>query len=263
MHAERVGVGTDVDVARRDVAVFGGDHARDRADAQAVRLQLARVAIDLDLAARGAAHGHRTHAGDARQRGGHLVVQDLVQRRKALVRRGGEQHDRQVRGAELEDDRVGHAVRKHGIDHVQLVADAVGRGLDVHAVVEGQGQQGDVLLGLGVQLLEVLHAVEGVLEDLGHVGLDVLCVGALVGGHHHDRIGLRELGDGRPAQGEDTQDGEGDEQQGGRHGMLDRRTVDAHRLTSTLSPDLRVAKPPVSTCSPASRPERISYRVPK
>ena len=207
---------------------------QDPAHAQAVCLQFARVAIDLDLTRRGAVDAHRTHAVDTGQRGRHLVVQDLVQARERLVGRGRQDHDRHVVGAEFEDDGHRGAVRQLGVDHVQFVPDIVGRLLDVDAILEFQGQDADVLLRPGGQFLEVRDAVQRVLQELRQVLLDVRGAGSLVGRHHHDDVGveLRELGDRSPREREDAEDHEGDEDQRRRDRMLYRTSVDAHTRSS-------------------------------
>ena len=230
LHAEGVGTGADVYVAGGQVLVLRCDDRSYAADAQFVSFQPSGVAIDLDLTGGGTGDAHRTHSRHARQRGGKAVVQYLVQTVEAGVSRRGKEHDGHVVCAELEDDGHGRAVRQVGVDHVQLVADVVGRLFYVCAVLEGQGKQGYVLLGPGSQFLKVLHAVEGILEHLGKVVLDVCGVGPGIRCHHHDGIGIElgELGDARPAQREDAEYHEGDKYESGGNRVLDRCSVDAH-----------------------------------
>ena len=266
LDAEGIGVGAYVYVSGRQVPVLGSDDLGYAADAEAVSLELVGVAIDLDLTRRGAAHGHRTHSGHAGQRGGHLVVEYLVQSGETGVGSSGKHHDGHVRRAELEDDRHGSPVRQDGIHHVQFVAHVVGGFLDVRSVLEGEGEDGHVLLGLAVEFLEVLHAVQRVLKDLGEVGLDVPGVGALVRGHHHDgvRVELRELGYAGVDQREQAENGERDEHQRSGDRMVDCASVDAHySATSTLSPSLREVWPLTTTSSPSPSPEVISYLLSK
>ena len=267
LDAEGIGVGADVDVAGRDVPVLGGDDLGNGGDGKPVSLQLGGVAIDLDLSLRGAGHGDRTHAGDAGERGGHAVVQDLVQGGDALVGGGGHDHDGHVVHAELEDRRGGRPVGERLGNHAQLVAHVVRRDFDVRSVVEFQGEDGDVLPRVGRDVLEVRNAVQGVFEDLREVVLHVLGAGTGVGGHDHDDVGLhvREVVHGEPRQREDAQDGERHEHQGGRHRMVDGSSVNAHGRppywlrTRTFTPSLRAAWPFWTMSSPSWMPSMTSY----
>ena len=215
LDAEGVGLGADIDATARHVAVLGRNHAGQGADGQPVSLQLGRVAIDLDLTLRGTGHGNGTDAADTGERSRHLVVQDLVQGGNALVRRRGHNHNRHIVGAELEDHRGRGAVRQGSRYHVELVAHVVGRRFNVDAVFEFEGEDRDVLPGLGGQVLEVTDAVQGVFQGLRQVVLHILGTRARVGCHDHQDIGfnVREEVDRQLHQGEDTQDGERQEDQ--------------------------------------------------
>ena len=223
LHTEGVSVGAYVDVAGGKVAVLGRDYLGDGGYAQVVGLELAGIAVDLDLAGRRTVDADRSHALDSGQRGGHLVVQDLVEAGHGLGCGCGEHHDRHVLGAELEDYRRGGPVGHDGVHHVELVAHVVGGLFDVGAVFELEGEEADVFLALGTEFLEVLYAVQGVLEQLGEVGLDIRRVRSLVGTHHHDGVGveLGEEGDGGVDQRVYAEDDEGHENEGRRHRILD------------------------------------------
>ena len=245
LHTEGVGVGTDVDVSRREVAVFRGDYLGDGCHAQMVSLQLVGIAIHLYFAGGGSVDAHGTHALDTGERGGHLVVEYLVEAGHALGCRGGEHHDRHIVRAELEDHRGTGAVGHHGVDHVELVAHVIRGFLDVRPVFEFEGEYAHVLLALGTQFLEVLDTVQAVLQEFGEVGLDIGCVRAGVGTHHHDGVGveLREERDRGVHQGIETEDHEGDENQGSRHPVLYCRFDYAHGSTRLPRRPLRYAEP--------------------
>ena len=261
LHAQGVGVRAYVDVAGREVAVFRRDDLGYARDAEVIGLELAGIAVNLDLAGRSTADADRTDALHTGQRSGQLLVEYLVQAGNRLDCRSGEHHNRHVLGAELEDYRSGGPVRQGGTHHVQLVADIVGSGLDVGSVFELEHQQRYVLLALGTEFLKVLDAVQAILEQLREVGLDIGCIRALVRAHHHNGIGveLREEGDGGVDQRIQTEYHEGDEDQGRRHRVLYCGFDYAHSMTSTFAPLLRELPPLTTTISPTSMPERISY----
>ena len=261
LHPEGVGLGTDVDVTRRDIFVLSRDYLGYTANAQPIRLEPCRVAVNLDFAGRSTCHRHGTHSGNSGKRGGEFIVEYLVKSGHTLAGRGGEEHNRHIVSAELENHRERSPVRKVGVDHIQLVADIVRGLLYVCSVLECKHQQGDILLGLRGELLEVLYAIERVLKDFCEVILYIPGVGSRVRGHNHNGICIkfRELRYRHLAQGENSQDGESDKYKSGRYRMFDAGAVNAHCATSTLSPTLREAWPLTTTLSPSLRPERISY----
>ena len=190
LDTEGVGVGSDIEVAGRDVAVLRADDGGDRGHVDPVCGHLVRVDIDMDFPLRGTGHGHGTDAGDTGERSRDIVIQNLVERRDAFGRRRGQDEDRHVVGAELIEDRRRSPVRKVRGHHVELVADVVGGQVDVRSVLELDGNDGDILPGLGGEVLEVADGVERVLQLLRQVVLDILGAGAGVCRDDHQDIGL-------------------------------------------------------------------------
>ena len=263
LDAERVGIGTYVDAAGRDVPVLCGNDLRDGGNGQVVGLQLGRVAVYLDFTLGSAGYGHRTHAGYAAQRGSDPLLQELVQRAHALVCRGGQNHDGQFVNAELEQERQRGAVRQLLRNHVQFVTDVVGGFVDIGSILELQREHGNVFTGVGGKILQVRYTVEGVLQQLGEVVFHILRRGAGIGAHHHDGVGLhiREVVYRQAHEGENAQDGECQEDQARSDRMIDRCSVNTHN-TFTFTPSRRAACPFTTTFQPSWRPSVISYSVP-
>ena len=94
LHTQRVRLVTDVEATAGDVAILCADDGADGFDGQVVGLQFSGVAIDLDLALGCAVDRHGTHAGDACQGVGHVVVEDLVERLLTLSRLDRKDQDR-------------------------------------------------------------------------------------------------------------------------------------------------------------------------
>ena len=261
LHPQGVRLGPYVDIARRNVLVLCRYNLSYSTDSQSIGLKPGRVAVNLDLTGRSADHRHCTHSVYTGKRGGKFIVEDFLKPAHTLLCRSREQHNGHIVGAELENHRERSPVRKVGVDHIQLVADIVRGLLYVCSVLECKHQQGDILLGLRGELLEVLYAIERVLKDFCEVILYIPGVGSRVRGHNHNGIciKIRELRYRHLAQGENSQDGESDKYKSGRYRMFDAGAVNAHCATSTLSPTLREAWPLTTTLSPSLRPERISY----
>ena len=62
----------------------------------------------------GTDYAHGTYAAHAGERGGDLVVQDLIQGGNTLLCRSGQHKDRDIVRAELEDNGGGDSVRQVG-----------------------------------------------------------------------------------------------------------------------------------------------------
>ncbi len=190
LHAQRVGVGADVERATRRIAVFGAYYLRDGLHVDVVSLEFLRVHIDVDFAFRRTGDGDGTHAVDTRKRVGHGVVEYLVKPGHALVGLHRKETDGNHVGGEFEDDGVFGVVGKRGFHHVELVAHVVGEHVYVVAVFKFQRDYRSVFAALAGDVLEVLHGVEGVLQGLGDVLLYVFGAGARIHGDDHQRVGL-------------------------------------------------------------------------
>ena len=151
-----------------------------------IGVKLVRVAIDLDLTFRGTGDRYRTHTGHSGQRSCHLFVKYLLERIHRLAGSGGHNHDRHVVRTELEYHRSRNRVRKVGGYKVKLVPDIIGRSLHIDSLLELESDDAGILLGAGRDILQIADTVEAVLEDLCHIGLDILGTGSLIGRHHHD-----------------------------------------------------------------------------
>ena len=184
------GVVADIDRTARDVDVLGGDDAADLLDRQPVGFDLLGIDIDLHLAFGNAHDRHRSHAVDAVEVVDQLVVENLVQRRIALIGRDGEHHDRNHRRRELEYRRVIHVVGQQRLRAAHGIADVIGRLRQIGAVLEFERNHREVVRRLRSHLLEVLHRVEVVLQHTGDIGLDIGRIGPRIGRNDGD---LRDL----------------------------------------------------------------------
>ena len=224
------GVVAHVDRAAGDVDVLGGDDLPQLLDREVVGLQFGGVDVDLHLAFGCADDRHGAHAVDAVEHVDQLVVENLVQRRIALLGRDGKHHHGDHRGRELEDRRIVDVVGQHGLHAAHHVADLVGTLIEVGAVLELDGNHRHVVLRLGGQLLEVAHRIEVVLQHTGDVGLDLRGIGA--GVHRDDRnlrnLDLRILVHGQIHQREESEDHHADEQQHRGDRFADRTFVNFH-----------------------------------
>ena len=135
-HTEGVGLVADVERAARDVAVLLRDDAADGLDGEVVGLELHGVAIDVNLTLGGTADADATHARDACQGVGHVLVENLVEAVDALLGLHGHDDDGHHLRVELEDDGVGGAVGEGTLHHVEFVADVVRQVVDVEAVLK-------------------------------------------------------------------------------------------------------------------------------
>ena len=116
------------------------------------------------------------------------------------------------------------AVGQLVLHHVYIGPDIVDDLVQVRAPLQLEQHHGDIVLGGGGYLLEVVDGVEVVLYDLGHVGLYLGGTGTRIDCKYGDvrRIHLRELVDRQPQEGEHAYHYHGDEHQEGRHRTVDR-----------------------------------------
>ncbi len=235
------GVVADVDAAAGDVDILGGDDLAELLDREPVGVELRGVDVDLDLTLGSTDDRHGAHAVDTVQNVDQLVVQNLVERRIALVGRDGEHHHRDHRRGELEDRGIVDVVGQHRLHARHHVADFVGALVEVGTVFELDGDHRDVVLRLRRQLLEVVHRVEVVLQHTRDVGLDVGGVGA--GIHRDDRnLGDFDLGilvHGQVHEREESEDDHAHEQQDRGDRFAYRAFVDFHG-SGGFNPVLRI-----------------------
>ncbi len=230
LHAQGIGFATDVEGAARDVTVLGANERGDALHGEAIGLEADGVYIDVHLPLGSAGNRHRAHAIDTGKWVGDVLVENLIEARHALASLGREQHDGNHVGTELEDDGRLRLVGQIVGYHVEFVAHIVGERIDVVAILKFKRDDRDVLLAVAGDVLEVLHAVEGVLERSRDVLLDILRAGALIGGHHHDGVGV-DVGvevDGQFLQREQANDDHRDKDENHRYRALDRTGIDTH-----------------------------------
>ena len=189
-----------LDGAGGEVEVVGADGVADLLKTDAVGVELLGVEVDVDVALGGTADGDIADAVDAVEFVDHVVLKDAVEAGVGLL--GGEAilQDRHGRGVELEDHGTADAVGQVVEEEVDIGTYVVEGLVDILAPFELEGDDGDVVLGGGGDVLQTVDAVERVLDNLGDIGLDVASVGAGVGGHDGDvgRVHLGHLVDGEP-----------------------------------------------------------------
>ena len=207
-----------------EVQIVGGYRAADSLQGKTVGIQLLLVDVHVHITLRGAGKGKVSDTVHHAQLRDNLVVEQLVQTGIALVRSNRILEDRHGAGTELEDEGIGTAVGQLVLHHVYIGPDIVDDLVQVRAPLQLEQHHGDIVLGGGGYLLEVVDGVEVVLYDLGHVGLYLGGTGTRIDCKYGDvrRIHLRELVDRQPQEGEHAYHYHGDEHQEGRHRTVDR-----------------------------------------
>ncbi len=153
-----------------------------------IGLQLIGHYVYLNLPLRGSGHRDRTHTGNAVERIGHLLVEDLIQCPGTLFCRGGEDDHRDHVGAELQDQRIFGAIRQEARYHAHLVAYVVHHGIHVGPEVELQHDHRHSVARLGGDLLQLFGGIEHIFQGTGHVGFHILGSCTCIRCHHRHNI---------------------------------------------------------------------------
>ena len=244
------------DGAAGQVEVVGADGVADEFEGYAVGVELLGVEVDVDVALGCAADGDVADAVHAVEHVGDVVLEDAVKTRVALLGGEAELQDGHGGGVELENHGAADAVGQVVVEQVDVGAYVVERLVNILAPFELEGDHRHVVLGGGGDVLEAVHRVQRVLDDLGDVGLDFAGVGTGVGGHHGDvgRVHLGHLVDGQTREGEEAQHDDGHEDEACGDGLVDSGFVDCHYSTiSRVVPSTKRACPVTTSWSPALR----------
>ena len=160
------------------------DTADDLTEPELVELHPVRVEIDLDLPFQAADHVHAEHARDLLDNVLD-VLGDLLEPDHAVIRGHVDQHDRELRDVDLDQDRVLGIARQVHLGLVDLVADLLVGVVHVHIGLELDRDDGDGLRAGGRKLLDVLEVLQLALEHIGDQLLEV-------GGSHPEVEGLHQ-----------------------------------------------------------------------
>ncbi len=159
----------------------------DLQDAEAARLQLLLVDLDLNLAYEAAHHGDLRDAAGAFESLLELVFGQALQGAQITVAADGEQQDRLRVGVEFADSRVFDVGWQLAADRRNLAFD-VDRAVAGGFVGEEDDHRRDALDGGRLDVVDVVDAGDRVLDALGHQGVDGFGAGARIGRRdHHDR----------------------------------------------------------------------------
>jgi hypothetical protein len=145
----------------------------------------------LDLALAAAGDGDVGHAVNARQPVAQLEVGKLVQRVHALRAGQRQVHDRQVAEIELLDRRRLDLHRHQSPHAFDPVSHVYRRLVLVHAEIELDDDEREVLLREGAELVYVRQACHRLLDAVGDLRLYLLGAGAGIDRRHGDRPGTR------------------------------------------------------------------------
>ena len=190
-----LGVGR-LDASRRDVHVLAPERGLDVGDGDAER---GHHAVVEPQPHRIAPLAGDDHGGDTGQLGQAVHQPRLGQRGQLdlVVALAGERqpHDGVRVRVALGDDRVVHLLGQVAACLGDAIAHVVGGDVDVDVQVELDRHDRGLLAALGGDVLHAGDAVDAVLEDVRHRGLDDLRRGARKNrGHRHDRrIDVRQL----------------------------------------------------------------------
>ena len=234
LHPERISIGTYIYGTARSIAVFLRDESGDGLYGYPIGFQLVRIAIYIDLAHGSSRYGYRAHPADPCQRIGHHIVQYFIQAVSTFLGRYGKQQDRDIIGSEFENDRILRLVGQYRFYHIQLVPHIIRSHIYIYPVFEFQGYNGNILPGFGGNMFEIAHAVQRIFQRFGYVILDIGSTGTGIGSQDHNGIGFyfREQIYRKPGKRKDTEEHDGDKNQGRRNRFFYCRLIYTHFSSS-------------------------------
>ena len=208
----------DIHRSARNVHVLGRNDVADGFNRKSVGLDLLGIDVYLYLANRLSHKAHRTYTVDTVQDVDQFFVEDLVQRRIAVICRHRKHHNRDHRAAELENRRIVRIIGQQGLRTAHHVSDIVGSLIQVGAPLHLQGNRRDVVRRLRSHLLEVLDRIQVILQNSGYVGLDIGRIRTGIGRDDADgrNIHLGILVDRQVPQRKESEDDDAEEDQTGR-----------------------------------------------
>ena len=181
------------------------------------------IQTDVDLALAAAQNADLSDPGDRLQ----LAAQDLVgvfrEFADGTIGHEGEVQDRGGVGIELLDDRGIGGLGQVGEDLVDAVADLLGGDVDVLLEEERHEHLGDTIAGGRADLVDAADRVDGLLDLVGDLGLDLTGGGAVEPGGDGDggEIDLGESVDLELGVPVDADDQEDQDRHAGEHGAAD------------------------------------------
>jgi hypothetical protein len=191
---DALGPRLEVAARRHQVLLLERGHHVDRREAR--RAQGERVHPHVDLTLTPADDRDLADAEDGLELARDLLVGDLGQIAQALpfTAHAEVEHRRGAR-LDLADDRLLDAARQLAQDRVHLVAHLLRRDVGVLVELEHDDDLGDALARHGVQVVDARDLVDGALDLVGDVGLDLLGRGArqLSRDHDHRYVDVRKL----------------------------------------------------------------------
>ena len=262
--------GALIDAAAGDVGVLRLQRARDVVDRQVVGAQPIGIDPDVDLSLASADDEHLADAVGALEPAPQHLVRVLGDVADRLLRGDGDRQNRRGVGILLLDRRLRDRARQQRQDAVDAIAHFLRGDVGVLLEPERDDDLRDAFGGVRAELVDAADGVDGFLDLVGDLALDLLRRGAgqtRRDGHGRE-VHLRQAIDAELAEGERADDDQREDQDRGKD-----RTTDAelseplHESTYSLRSDARRRRTSfstllVATFSPALRPVVISTRSP-
>ena len=223
LRAERELPRACLDAAGGDLQVLRAERAFDLRRREAVALELGGIDPDVHLAGATADDRHLADAADRLDLAADLLVGELrdVARRPRSCER--DRHDRRRVRVHLLNDRRIDAARERGHRRAHLVAHLLGRDLDVLLQDERHDDDAHAFAGDAAELVDAADRVDGGLELVTDLRLDLLGRRAAEDGRDHDsgEVDLGEAVDPELEVREETDDAEHEDEHRREDGALD------------------------------------------
>ena len=190
LHTQWIGITTHIKRTSRSIFIFGTDNRTDCFNSQIISIQFIRVTIDIHLSLGCTGNRYSTHTWNTCQRIHHIIIQNLIKCRLAFFRLNGKQQDRNHVRTELEDNRCVHFIGKLWTHHVQLIANIIGKHIDVVAIFKFQCNHRDIFGRLWRDMFQITHRVQRIFQRASHIIFYIGSTGTLIRRHYHDGIGI-------------------------------------------------------------------------